>query len=221
MKKLCACAAMLAVTAGSAAAVDSESGPYTVDTDTHDAFDCEGEIKWEQMPNGASGLSSQDDACYPFTSEVADDFMGDGETMVGVGWYGVYWNGTPIAPDSFNIHVYADDAGAPGELIYTHNTTEYNETVGDPYGYCTQVEPFDKEDGVQYWLGIQSVFCFPPQWGWATGDGNGVSSYQLFPLLGIDPWEPTGFDQAFLLYNEGAPTPTEDATWSAIKGLYR
>jgi len=101
MKKVTALFAICALAAVAAnAAPQLASGPYTV-SDTQDAFDCgpANTIKWEQPPDGASGLSAQDDTCYPFASECADDFMGDGNNVTAVGWYGVYWNGSPIAPD--------------------------------------------------------------------------------------------------------------------------
>ena len=69
MKKISAIVAVLAVaSSGSALAVDIESGPFAVDLDTQDAYDCGSidSIKWEQLPNGATGMASQDDVCYPF-----------------------------------------------------------------------------------------------------------------------------------------------------------
>jgi hypothetical protein len=81
MKKLGAFfGVMSVVAAGSAlAAPQLQSGSYAVSGDGLDACDCSTVIWWEQPPDGASGLSSQDDTCYPFQSECADDFMGDGD----------------------------------------------------------------------------------------------------------------------------------------------
>ena len=227
MKKVAAlfCICTLAFV-GSAFALDAESGPYIVDTQGSDAFDCVGEIKLEQPPNGASLTSSQSDVCYPFESMMADDFMGDGGVMTGGGWWGGFWGGSPVTVESFNIRIYADAGGMPADPyappLFEENTTEYNETVGDPYGYCANFAgSFEKVQGVTYWLVVQSVFCFPPQWGWATGDGNGALAWQHFPLLGYDPWIQTAYETAWLLYNDGGGTPTEEASWSEIKSLYR
>lgn len=233
MKKISAIVAVLAVaSSGTALAVDIESGPYAVDLDTQDAYDCGAidSIKWEQLPNGGSGLASQDDQCYPFLAESADNFMGDGADIVGVGWWGVYWNGTPLPPDGFRISIFADNGGSPGDLLYTEETGTYNETVGDPYGYCANLAaPFTKADGVGYHLGVTAVFCFPPQWGYATGDGDGAEMHFRSAFFGFPDWVPgavvfgTQWDMAFLLYNGdgGGTVPTEDATWTSIKGLYR
>jgi len=227
MKKLALFAVALVVAGAANAEVQSESGPYTVEIDGLDAFDCEGTTKWEQLPNGASGLSSQEDVCYPFESNVADNFVGDGGDVVGIGWWGVYWNGTPLAPDAFNIEIYSDNGGFPGDLLASTSTTEYNETVGDPNGYCSQIDSFTKADGVTYHVSVQASFCFPPQWGWGTGDGDGAEISFLSAFFGYPDWIPgsttfgVAYDAAFVLYNgEGDPTPTEEKTWSGIKSLY-
>lgn len=191
-----------------------------------DAFDCDGTIRWEQLPNGASVLSSQEDACYPFTSEVADDFVGNGADVFGVGWWGSYWNGTPLPPDGFTIRVYADDTGVPGDLIHEDATTEYNETVWDPNGYCSQFDAFRAFDDVRYHLVVQATLCFPPQWGWATGDGNGEEGHFRGELFGYFDWVPLSvpflvpYDMAVVYYTGGSGTPVADTTWSGIKAHY-
>jgi hypothetical protein len=214
--------------AGSAfAAPISSSGPYAVSGDGLHAFDCSTWIAWEQPPDGASGLTSQDDTCYPFQSECADDFMGDGVEMISVGWYGVYWNGTPLAPDAFNIRFYSDAGGLPGTELSLTTSSNYNETAGDPYGYCSDVTPFPNAEGVKYHVSIQAVVCFPPQWGIATGTGNGVQGSFKSALFGFPDWVSNStifgvpYELAFLLYNFNTGTPTEEVSWSAIKNLYR
>jgi hypothetical protein len=222
---------------GSAMALDIESGIGYHSMDESGAYDCDGIVKWEQLPNGGSGFSSQVDVCYPFSSSVADDFVGDGHVTHGVGWWGVYWNGGVVVPDAFEIKIYADAGGMPagnpdsGPFLFSESTTDYHETFSGATeaDYCTNfADPagFYKEPDVKYWLGIQAVFCFPPQWGWSTGSGNGVDVWFGFPLLGYPYWVPGvsvfGFtsDMAFLLLND-IDSPTEDTTWSTIKNLYR
>jgi hypothetical protein len=200
-----------------------ESGPYSVSY--FGEFDCTGFAKWEQRPDGASGLSSQDDTCYPFQSECADDFMGDGNSVIGVDWFGVYWNGTPLAPDAFNIRFYSDASGLPGTQLAITTSSTYNETAGNPYEYCSQVDPFTKADGVKYHVSIQAVLCFPPQWGIATGTGNGAQGSFRSALFGFPDWVPssTAFglphELAFYLYNT-TTTPVVETTWGSIKATY-
>ena len=231
MKKL-AFFAMALVVAGSASAEPVlESGPFTVQGwDGLDAFDCDGTVKddFQQLPNGVSGLAAQDDQCYPFLAEIADNFTGDGDNLVGVGWWGVYWNGTPLPPDSFDITIYADDGGVPGAELATTNTADYNETAGDPNGYCSQIDSFAKADGVGYHLDVTAVFCFPPQYGHATGDGDGNEAHFKSDFFGFPDWVTAttvfgvAHDLAFILYNEeGAGTPVDETTWTGIKDLYK
>jgi hypothetical protein len=228
MKKLALFAAALVIAGTANAEVQSDSGPFTVELDALDAFDCEGETKWEQLPNGGTGASSQDDVCYPFESNTADNFVGDGTDMIGVGWWGVYWNGTPIPPDAFNIEIYADNGGLPGALLAETSTTDYNETVGSPNGYCSQIDTFSKADGVTYHLSIQASFCFPPQWGWSSGDGDGLQGSFRGALFGFPDWVSATtvfgvpYEFSMVLYNgDGPPVPTEEKTWSGIKSLYQ
>jgi hypothetical protein len=220
----------------SAVALDVQSGVGYHAMDESGAYDCfSGFIGWEQLPNGASGFSSQVDVCYPFTSCTADDFTGDGGPVVGVGWWGVYWNGGVVAPDGFDVSIWADAGGMPagnpesGGALFYETHADYHETFSGPTeaDYCTDfVNGLFVEDGVTYWLGIEAVFCFPPQWGWSTGTGDGVDVWFGFPLLGYPYWTPGvnvfGFtsDMAFLLF-DGIGTPTKDTTWSTIKNLYR
>jgi hypothetical protein len=123
----------------------------------------------------------------------------------------------------------AGDPESGGALLFeTH--ADYNETFSGATeaDYCTVLDgSFFDEPDVKYWLGIQAVFCFPPQWGWSTGSGNGVDVWFGFPLLGFPYWVPGaavfGFtsDMAFLLTLGDIGTPTKDTTWSSIKNLYR
>jgi hypothetical protein len=229
MKKLGAFFGVITLAAaGSAfAAPVSSSGPYIVSGDGLDAFDCSRWIWWEQPPDGASGLSSQDDTCYPFQSECADDFIGYGYGVGGVGWYGVYWNGTPLSPDAFNIRFYSDAGGLPGTELSLATSSNYNETAGDPYGYCSDVDTFVDDSGVKYHVSIQAVFCFPPQWGIGTGTGNGTQGSFKSALFGFPDWVPNStifgvpYELALLLYAGETSTPTEEVSWSAIKNLYR
>jgi hypothetical protein len=148
----------------------------------------------------------------------------------------VYWNGGVVAPDGFDISIWADTGGMPagdpesGGALFFETHADYHETFSGATeaDYCTNFSgSFYSEPDVTYWLGIQAVFCFPPQWGWSTGVGNGVDVWFGFPLLGYPYWTPGvsafGFtsDMAFLFFSECIGTPTKDTTWSKVKNLYR
>jgi hypothetical protein len=238
MKKAVTLFSMFALAfAGSALALDTESPGYVVNTDGLDATDCATDnIKVEQEPNGGGNGSSQLDTAYPFESKRADNFTGDGETLVSVFWAGGYWNGAPNLGD-FLIEIYASDGDCPpnagGPVVFWNVPgAESNETAGSPYGYCyTFPEPWLAENGVDYHLAIQHVVDFPPQWGWAFGDGDGQDGCFLSEFFNPGQgWQPNvnvgpSFlfrEMAFTLYGEaGGTVPTEDRSWSSIKDLYR
>ena len=226
-KKIAALVSIFAIAVtGNALALETQTGSsYQVDTDALDAFDCGEDFKWEQLPNGGAGVAAQDDECYPFLAESADNFVGDGEMMIGAGWWGD-WDGSAML-DAFEITIYADSGNGPGEMIYTEVVTDYNETAGAPFGYCALLsEPVMKADGETYWIDITSIYCFQPQWFWSVGDGDGQEIYFKSDFFGFPDWVPGSIvfggprETAFLLYNEGGGVPTEEATWSEIKALY-
>jgi hypothetical protein len=149
--------------------------------------------------------------CYPFAAEVADDFVGTGDLVYGVGWWGTYWSGAPFSPDGFNIRVYADDGGVPGDLLREQYVTEYEEEAGDPFGFCANVHAFTPVDGVRYHLSVQAVLCDPPQYGWATGEGNGLEGHFRSEVFGYPEWVPASevfrepHELAFHLLGTGEP----------------
>jgi hypothetical protein len=230
MKKLGAFLAICVVTTGTAAALDLQSGPYTFNGDGLGAFDCDGETKWDQLPDGASGLSSQDDQCYPFNSQVADNFMGDGGDVTGFGWWGLFWNGSPINATDFRVSIWASDAdGCPGELVCENVVSAVQtDEGGGTFSYCANFPACPKEAGVSYHIGAQAIFCFPPQWGYVSGAGDGQECCFRGELFGFPDWVTATtvfgipYELSGVIYNGGGGgTPVEDASWSAVKDLYR
>jgi len=185
-------------------------------------------VKWEQLPDGTTALSAQDDSAYPFTTELADDFVGDGTTLLGVEWWGTYWNGTATAPESFRLRVYTVADTIPGTPVFENTATAFNEVTGDPNHYCALFtgDPFVKEDAAAYFLSVQAVLVFPPQWGWATGTGNGRECRFRSALFGHPDWvsATTAFgvdhELAFRLLNPDE-SPVEEASWGRLKANYR
>ncbi len=158
-----------------------------------------------------NGLSSQYDTAYPFESHVADDFvLGSNTTVTAVNWCGLYWNpGTPHNATSFNILFFADNGfgsapiGGPGSEFASFNIGIGSVTVsslgGDAEAYSASLGAgVALSAGTTYWMAIQAVSDYPPQWGWGS-NGLGGNSVQGFPLLGVAYWTGTGFDQCFSL----------------------
>ena len=174
----------------------------------------------------SNGLSSQYAANYPFDSQTADDFMFEVDECVwDVHWWGVYWNGTPPWPNpiDFNIYFYATDPftgqpqldalGNPDPLdMYTVPVTGtvYGDPLNNEFEYHVDLPyAFAAAANTHYWMAIQAVVDFPPQWGWLTTDHPIQLSpaVQGFPLLGTPYWttyEPFT-DMAFYLTDIPSP----------------
>lgn len=190
-------------------------------------LDCVGAPQWEQLPDGASVLATQDDPCYPFTAETADEFVADGSPILAIGWWGAYWGGSPVPIDHFDLILRADGAdGVPGEVVWEYPTEDYHEVLGNPISYCASFPlPVPTVAGMTYHLTTRPDYCYPPQWGAATGDGNGRQGHFRGELFGYDDW--VRMEQPFGLPHELAfsiridpPVPARDGSWARIKALF-
>ena len=202
-----------------------------------------GPIIWDNggtIP-GSNLYSTQLDLVYPFVSQVADDFFFEEETEVwDVHWWGGFWGGTPFDPVDFYIYFYADDGtgnaptggGMPDPSPTALATYFFPAVSGlplDPNGFyeyhADLPTPFIASGGYKYWIAIQAVFAFPPQWGWANTGGILLSpAVQGFPLLAVPFWtliDPP-VDMAFYLTGEGEePVPLicceGDIEWTDVE----
>jgi PKD repeat protein len=159
---------------------------------------------------------------YPFNSQCADDFiLEDDSRVTGVHWWGVFWEGYPPYPNStdFNIIFYADDGTGDmptGAGMYDPTSTALAvyfipQVTGIPFGTydgnfeynITLPEPFNVTADTKYWIAIQAVFPWPPQWGWWTNGNNPDQLHapvQGLPIMGVPYWtELTHGDMAFYL----------------------
>ena len=183
-----------------------------------------GDLLWDNVPYGytpESSMSSQLDLVYPFDSQVADDFvLADGGEITGVTFWGGFYNGSPVPIESFNIIFYEDAGGMPtgGPEDPTGTGTVFNvAATSTPEGADFKYEAdlgagFSADAGSTYWVAIQAVMTFPPQWGISAS--NSIQGSELmfgFPLLGTPYWTPgttvfgTPRVSAFQLY--GVPAP--------------
>jgi hypothetical protein len=175
---------------------------------------------------GGNVLSSQNDAVYPFVSQVADDFMfTEDMDVMDVHWWGGFWGGDPFDPCDFYIHIYADDgtgnaptgagmADPSPTALASYHFTAVSGLPLDPNGfYEYDVDlspPFTAAAGVKYWIAIQSDFAYPPQWGWTVTSGIQLhQGVQGFPFLGMPFWTDLdpAVDMAFYLTGEPAGPP--------------
>ncbi len=176
-----------------------------------------------------TGLSSQLDTAYPFNSQVADDFTlptGDGSQygVTGISFQGVYFNDPPSGPGTtdFNVLFYADDgtgtAPVGGGLPDPTGSAFAVRTVLSAVGVNVGTETWDwtldwsgnavaVSPNTQYWVAVQWIGNFPPQWGWRA-DNTGGNAVQGFPLLSIPYWTPGTFETDFQLHGI-QPVPVE------------
>jgi hypothetical protein len=194
-----------------------------------------GNVVWDNGPPGAvpNLYSSQNAANYPFISQVADDFQLPEDTIItDVHWWGGFWNGGIVNPCDFNIYIYADDGsgnkptgGNPDPSPTALATYVFTGLVGVAYPPITQgfeydvmLDPsFPAVAGQKYWIAIQGVTGYPPQYGWANADGIQLHSAVFgFPLLGYNFWTNVdpALDMAFYLTGPHVPVPDLDCEGS-------
>jgi hypothetical protein len=177
-----------------------------------------------------TGYSSQLFFGQPYgQSQVADNFVLTAPNVIvtDIHWWGVYWNpGPPGDLQAFNIYFYNDAGGVPtgGGMTnpevtaiasYTIPFAAANETPAGPTNYFSYdaalSPPLTLNAGTPYWVAIQAVMAFPPQWGWATSNGTAGNAKQGFPYLNMPFWTQivptggTGVEMAF--YLTGIPEP--------------
>jgi hypothetical protein len=188
---------------------------------------------YEYNITGAKAWASQLDVIYPFNCQVGDDFMlNDDMQVTGVHWWGKFWGGYPPWPNptDFNIIFYADDGTGnmpTGAGMYDPTSTalavyfipDVTGVLCGPYDYwfeynITLPDPFVITANTKYWIAIQAVFPWTPQWGWSTNADNPDQLHvpvQGFPMMGEPYWTNIGNfgDMAFQLYGEPnyAPLP--------------
>jgi len=184
-------------------------------------------VIWDNTFTADTLLSSQLDSVYPFDSQVADDFMLDADyNVTDVHWWGGFWNGSPFDPIDFNIYFYADDGTGmaptqPGTELAMYSMSGVSGTFdgamgADAYDVVLPT-PFVAQANTKYWIAIQAVFPFPPQWGWSTSAaGQLANAKQGFPLLGLPYWTDPGWGDANF-YLTGTPVPAPSSI--ALLGL--
>jgi hypothetical protein len=241
MKKFAFVLAMSMVVAGSAFAVDpilSAGGGGNI---PYDPADGNGVVCHSQAPNlGGAKISAEVIAAFGLESEMANDFLAAASDNVdGARWWGGYYNYTPGDPlvTSFNLTFYYDNGCIPGDVLCEYVTGNNggetyigNDGFGWPtYEYSDVVCCPVSADNL-YWFSAQAGdHPFPPQWGWQEAmtvelcDTVFKSAFFAYP-----DWVPAGgllgypFDSAYeITCGACGPDATQDASWGAIKGLYR
>lgn len=112
-----------------------------------------------------------------YDAQGADDFITNGKAAIKeVIADGVYFNGSGPA-DSWNVTVYKDNGGIPGNAVGTCNSTHYTDLgFGTPdiklKNSCSGGTSKIKVKAGHYWISVQAVMAFSPhgEWGWNTNN---------------------------------------------------
>ncbi len=160
-----------------------------------------------------------------FSSDLADDFVvpgGQTWNVQSIDADGVFFNG-PGPANSFNVFVYADNAGLPGTQVYSTLNQSYS-VVGTTY--TVNLSPAAVLSPGTYWIEIQANMTFVPngEWGWTdrtVQSNNGAAWQNPGGGFGICPtWtrkttcipNAGGPDQVYRINGTigggGTPTPT-------------
>jgi hypothetical protein len=153
------------------------------------------ETKWSQPldPNGYMYFSNREPAwnaaVNPYVS-YSDFVCEDGTPVLGVHWWGAYWDFLNWGPGNdniqgFNINFYLDAGCVPGAFLAggKYPLGACNETSTGTYGgdgaetfqyFVWLDEPFYQEMGVHYWIEISAYGNNPNNWnGWGWRDSTG------------------------------------------------
>ncbi len=200
--------------------------------------------------NGLIG-SSEQILDFGLETELANDFVVTyGQTVQTATWWGGYFAGTPcenITNPGFNLRFYRDAGNVPGELVADLSVTDFGEEyVGCQAGswcplykwYTFPNVSFDTEG--RYWFAPQMRnHAFPPQGGrLASAYVRDCGSFFRSDYFGYPDWTPVAdvFGVAFDCSQEfdclicggssevdgpHSERATENASWGAVKALFR
>jgi hypothetical protein len=200
------------------------------------------EVLWLDNPDfSANTGSSEIIGEFALETEIANDFILEVDATVRkVTWWGTYWNGYEGIPTGagFNMRFYYDAGCLPEVspyLEYLLPEDDCCETLawgGDQYAQYVYEGPFDIAQPLPaglYWFSVQMAdHSFPPQWGRLGADMTQIcdsafrSEYFAYP-----EWVPAPdvfgdlYDASQMFEDEYLPTATEDASWGAVKALFR
>jgi hypothetical protein len=197
-------------------------------------------VLWLDNPDFAANTgSSEIIGEFALETEIANDFILEFDATVRkVTWWGTYWNGYEGVPTGagFNLRFYYDAGCIPEPTPYWEallpgdDCCEALADGGDMfsqyiYEYCLEVP---LPPGL-YWFSVQMAdHTFPPQHGRLGADMTQIcdsafrSEYFAYP-----EWVPAPdvfgdlYDASQMIEDECIPTATEDASWGAVKALFR
>ena len=201
--------------------------------------DIEREVLWLDNPDFAGDAgSSEVIGAYDLWTEIAGNLLLEVDaTIRKVTWWGIYWNGFEEPTGAgFNLRFYMMDTDCYPEdtpflehLLPGNDCCEALADGGDQFSQFVYEYCFDLPlPAGSYWFSAQMAdHEFPPQWGRQCAEWNHESCESMFrsPYFSYPDWVladvfwPWFASQMFEDVCEA--TPIENASWGAVKGLYR
>ena len=188
------------------------------------------------LDSAGASPASQIDSAFPFEAGAADDFVLAASPqcrweITGVQWTGKYWGDAgPGSISGFRIVFWADVDGIPRsgtaaipdvqQAIATYNVAgsagELPSQGGMPGAFDYEAflpQPLEMMPGVRYWIQIQAIAPYPPQWGLhITPNRQGLGPVQYFDLLSLPAWAPVPDegDLAFRIFGSPLAASCDD-----------
>ena len=176
------------------------------------------------LNSAGASPASQFDAAFPFDAGAADDFVLAASPLCrwsvsGVRWTLKHWGIDGPSPiGSFRIVFWEDADSLPksglatipdvGQALASFTVTAgggLTPNAGAPNAFdfeATLPQSLDLMPGTRYWIQIQAIQPYPPQWGMhITNARQGLGPVQYFDLLVMPAWMnvPDNGDLAFQL----------------------
>jgi len=131
---------------------------------------------------------------------------------------------------SFEVRLFADDDGRPGEILYSWDAGDAFEYVGAPSLYWIQIYPaVELVTGATYWASVVAE-AFDPQWGVVGSVPDGGATSVRSPHFGIETWTPLGeilpcdpCSMALFVFADSdcVTTPAARSHWTRLKAMFR
>ncbi|MCA9303733.1 MAG: hypothetical protein KC996_06395 [Phycisphaerales bacterium] len=184
-------------------------------------------LLYEQLTPTAQGDGASVYYSNPTHDQVMyDQFRFDGTTNIeGIGFWGAVY-----AETQFTISIYADNAGLPGTLAYTHNFAREDITLSvsgvvlddewtnvEHHAIAEFGQSFTADANTTYWLAITGDAFFSWTYGATSGDNSvlysNTAQNSFWTNADLDR-DPTNL--AFSIYGTSVPAPASIPTLAML-----
>jgi hypothetical protein len=200
--------------------------------------DIDREVLWLDNPDFAEYVySSEVIGAYDLWTEIANDFVLDSDTTIRkISWWGTYWHDFEEPTGSgFNLLFYYDVDCCPEDAPFLEYLLPGNDCCEELaeggymftqffYEYCLDL-PLGP--GIYWFVAQMADHEYPPLWGRQGADREqSCSSMFRSPYFSWPEWRGASdifepWDASQMFEDVCQATAIENASWGAVKGLYR